>query len=196
MLKWIRYQKPQGNYLDLEVHSSPRLLYLTVTPYCEGELSSWRHLASSTFCKWYFYLSLFYQGNWQNQPYPSVIAIFQSFISRSRDMQVPANVLWFIIRKLLAIVFAYWKRRSKVEERQTFYLFSQLRISDASTICPTWVLSWLSLRILNLPLPTCCICARNTWLECWTTHHVSISWGCCCFFLLNKILSPGTLKIS
>ena len=80
------------------------------------------------------------------------------------------------------------------EFKSRLYL-SQLKISDASIIFPTWVFSRLSFTILNFPLPTCWICARNTWLECSTIHHARISSLCPCL-LLNKMLRPWTLERS
>ena len=72
-------------------------------------------------------------------------------------------------------------------------------MSDASTICPTWILSWLSFTILNLPLPTCWIWARNTLLEPSTIHQLrtssSSSLDCRCCFMPNKILSAVTPAI-
>ena len=87
----------------------------------------------------------------------------------------------------------YWKVRDQRVQKQTY--LSQLKISDASTIFPTWVFSWLSFTILNFPLPICWICARNTWLECSTTHHAHTSSLCPCF-LLNKMLPAWTLERS
>lgn len=72
-------------------------------------------------------------------------------------------------------------------------------MSEASTICPTWMLSWLSFTILNLPLPTCWIWARNTLLEPSTIHQLrtssSSSLDCRCCFMPNKILSAVTPAI-
>ena len=77
--------------------------------------------------------------------------------------------------------------------------FSTLITSDASIIFPTWILSWLSFTILNLPLPTCWIWARNTLLEPWTIHQLrtssSSSLDCRCCFMPNKILSAVTPAI-
>lgn len=76
------------------------------------------------------------------------------------------------------------------------FYFSQLITSEASTICPTCILSWLSFTILNLPLPTCWIWARNTLSEPWTIHHTGTpSLDCLCCFLPNKILSADAQAI-
>ena len=70
------------------------------------------------------------------------------------------------------------------------FYFSQLITFEASTICPTCILSWLSFTILNLPLPICWIWARNTLSEPWTIHHIGTpSLDCPCCFLPYKILS-------
>lgn len=71
------------------------------------------------------------------------------------------------------------------------FLFIAVDNSEASTICPTWMLSWLSLTILNLPLPICWISARNTLVESWIIHHVQAS-PVRCSFLPNKLFSAKT----
>ncbi len=113
------------------------------------------------------------------------------------QVQIPARVLctsriqkFFVVMSFSLCVCMYFLLPSKMPKSSKSRLYlSQLKISDASIIFPTWVFSRLSFTILNFPLPTCWICARNTWLECSTIHHASTSSLCPCL-LLNKMLRP------
>jgi hypothetical protein len=115
------------------------------------------------------------------------------------QVQIPASVLCtsriqklFVVMSFsLSVCVCMFYCQDAQEFKSKLYL-SQLKISDASIIFPTWVFSRLSFTIMNFPLPTCWICARNTWLECSTIHHARTSSLCPCL-LLNKMLRPWTL---
>jgi hypothetical protein len=112
------------------------------------------------------------------------------------QVQIPASVLCtsriqklFVVMSFsLCVCVCMFYCQDAQEFKSRLYL-SQLKISDASIIFPTWVFSRLSFTIMNFPLPTCWICARNTWLECSTIHHARTSSLCPCL-LLNKMLRP------
>jgi hypothetical protein len=59
----------------------------------------------------------------------------------------------------MLLLLCYWKGRWKYKSRLHL---SQLKISDPSTIFPTWFFPGYHSESLSLPLPTHGICERNT----------------------------------